>query len=118
MAQEQLGFLLCREQIWAMLQRPRVMANGAPCSDASLLQRSIATFKTPSLRDLGHSAPFMHNGQLDRLEDVLSFYITASAQAQAGQMRNPAPGLMGMKFDGSDVAALSAFLRALNEDYE
>ncbi len=38
-----------------------------PCSvsDAALLDRAIARFKTPGLRDLGHSAPYMHNGQFD-----------------------------------------------------
>lgn len=39
-----------------------------PLSDAVLLDRAIARFKTPGLRDLGHSAPFMHNGQFDTLE--------------------------------------------------
>lgn len=117
-SQDQLGFLLCREQIWALLQRPRYRGNGAPCATSSLLERSVATFKTPSLRDLGHSAPYMHNGQLDTLEDVVSFYIKVSAMARQGELRNSAPGLQGVNFDANDVTALAAFLRALNEDYE
>lgn len=45
-----------------------------PCSapQSELLDRAIARFKTPSLRDLD-TLPFMHNGQSDRIEDVLSF---------------------------------------------
>jgi hypothetical protein len=33
-------------------------------------------------------------------------------------MRNPAPELNGMALGGADMAALAAFLRSLNEDYE
>jgi hypothetical protein len=33
-------------------------------------------------------------------------------------MRNPAPELKGMALTGPDIAALAAFLRSLNEDYE
>ena len=68
-----------------------------PCSvfQSDLLNLAIARFKTPGLRDLGHSAPFMHNGQFDTLDDVLEFYR-----------------------DISDVAPLAAFLNSLNEDYQ
>ena len=38
--------------------------------------------------------------------------------ARAGRMRNPAPELAGIALTRSNVAALAAFLRALNEDYE
>ncbi|HSQ50773.1 MAG TPA: hypothetical protein VLL94_05825, partial [Nitrospiraceae bacterium] len=39
-----------------------------PLSDATLLDRTIARFKTPRIRDLGRSAPYMHNGKFDTLE--------------------------------------------------
>jgi cytochrome c peroxidase len=32
-------------------------------------------FRTPSLRDVTRTAPYMHNGSLQTLEDVLSFYF-------------------------------------------
>jgi hypothetical protein len=51
--QAKIRSLLCENQV------PR------PLSDATLLDRAIARFKTPDLRDLSHSAPFMHNGQFD-----------------------------------------------------
>src|SRR5262245_59870842 len=37
---------------------------------------------------------------------------------RAGQLRNGARELSGMRIGESDVASLAAFLRALNEDYE
>jgi cytochrome c peroxidase len=90
----------------------------ADCSAASLLPTSIALFKTPGLRDLGQSPPYLHTGQKDTLEDVIEFYITASALARAGELRNAAPELGGMALTDDDVAPLAAFLRSLNEDYE
>jgi cytochrome c peroxidase len=88
------------------------------CPPEQLLERAIARFKTPGLRDLGHSGPYLHTGRADTLEQVLGLYVQFSGLARAGQMRNPAPELKGMALNAADVAALAAFLRALNEDYE
>lgn len=90
-------------------------AGGDP---ARLLDASIALFKNPGLRDLGHSAPYLHDGSLDSLEAVVAFYRDASAQARAGALRNGAPEIAGVFLGASDVAPLAAFLRALNEDYD
>lgn len=117
--QEKLRRLLCREQLQLLAQTPHSGPHQErPCSKSSLLERSIATFKTPGLRDLGHSAPYMHNGQLDSLEAVVEFYIEASEQAREGRLRNPAPALHGIRLGAEDVEPIAAFLRALNEDYE
>jgi cytochrome c peroxidase len=83
-----------------------------------LLDASIALFKTPSLRDLGDSQPYFHDGSRDTLEDVVSFYREVSEQARAGTLRNASPEIAGIHLGPDDVAPLAAFLRALNEDYE
>jgi hypothetical protein len=88
------------------------------CEPDDLLRTAIARFKTPGLRDLGHSAPYLHTGRADTLESVLGLYAQFSAFARAGTMRNPAPALEAMALAGTDIAALAAFLRSLNEDYE
>ncbi|MEO5957267.1 MAG: hypothetical protein ABIR36_16475 [Nitrospiraceae bacterium] len=91
-----------------------------PClvPDATLLDQSIARFKTAGLRDLGHSNPYMHNGQFDTLDDIIGFYRGVSAQARAGTLRNGAAELQGMALTAGDVASLVAFLKSLNEDYQ
>ncbi|MGE3979434.1 MAG: hypothetical protein AB7F94_17900 [Nitrospira sp.] len=89
-----------------------------PLSDSVLLDRAIARFRTPGLRDLSHSAPYMHNGKLDTLDDVLNRYVVASGQARAGALRNGASQLQGIAITTNDVAPLVAFLRSLNEDYQ
>jgi cytochrome c peroxidase len=91
-----------------------------PCSltQSQLLDRAIARFKTPGLRDLGHSAPFMHNGRFDTLNDVVDFYIDVSDQARAGRLRNGAAQLQGIALTKKNVASIVAFLTSLNEDYQ
>lgn len=86
------------------------------CTDSKLLPLTIAAFKTPVLRDLGHSAPYMHTGQFGTLEEAVSFYVTSSAMAD--RTRNAAPELKQINIQQADVESLAAFLRALNEDYD
>jgi hypothetical protein len=83
---------------------------------AVALPGTIALFKTPTVRDLVSSEPYLHTGQMNTMEDVLAFYLTVSAQARAGTVRNAAPPLSGIMLDSSAAAPLAAFLRALDEE--
>ncbi|HKP01376.1 MAG TPA: hypothetical protein VJU02_07075 [Nitrospiraceae bacterium] len=105
--QAKIRAILCEEQ-------------PAPCTatDAVLLPTAIARFKTPGLRDLSHSAPYMHNGQFATLTDIINFYIDASNLARTGTLRNGAVQLQGIALATGDVASLVAFLKSLNEDYQ
>ena len=89
-----------------------------PLSDVVLLDRAVARFKTPGLRDLGHSAPFMHNGQFDTLEQIVEFYREVSDLQRAGRLRNRDEELGNIRLADQDVGPLAAFLKSLNEDYE
>jgi hypothetical protein len=89
-----------------------------PLPDATLLDRAIARFKTPGLRDPGHSAPYMHNGQFDTLEQIVDFYRDVSGLQRLGSLRNGDRDLGGIALTVQDVAPLAAFLKALNEDYQ
>jgi cytochrome c peroxidase len=89
-----------------------------PLSDNVLLDRAVARFKTPGLRDLSHSAPYMHNGQFDTLDDIVALYRGVSTQARAGTLRNGAAQLQGIALTARDVTSLVAFLKSLNEDYQ
>jgi cytochrome c peroxidase len=89
-----------------------------PLSDSILLDRAIARFKTPGLRDPDHSAPFMHNGRLDTLDDVINSYIDRSNEARAGTLRNGDSLLQGIALKPNDIVPLVAFLKSLNEDYQ
>jgi cytochrome c peroxidase len=98
----------------------RRLLNGEtrPAPDEVLLPRTIGMFKTPSLRGLVFSDPYLHTGAKNTLEDVIRFYRRMSGLARSGKMRNAAPELSGIFLQDEDVAPLAAFLRSLNEDYE
>ncbi len=104
--QEKIRAILCDDQV------------PCPLSDATLLDRAIARFKTPGLRDLSHSAPFMHTGQFSTLNDIIDFYIEVSGQVRAGRLRNGAVQLQGIALTTGDIASLVAFLKSLDEDYQ
>ncbi|MBI3249251.1 MAG: hypothetical protein HYZ50_22350 [Deltaproteobacteria bacterium] len=93
-------------------------ALGVHLSPRELLPRTIALFKTPGLRDLSHSAPYLHTGGKDTLTDVIQFYRAMADLARRGALRNGAPQLEGIALTPTDGPSLAAFLRALNEDYE
>ena len=87
-------------------------------ADSVLLDESIARFKTPGLRDLGHSAPYMHNGLFATLENAVGFYLGSSTAMRAGTLRNGANALQGIALIPADIGPLVAFLKSLNEDYQ
>lgn len=95
-----------------------VLGDIAKSSDAELLPFTIGMIKTPTLRDLGHSAPYFHNGQAASIDEVVAFYIRNGRLAHMGKIRNADPRLARVQITPRDIAPLTAFLRSLNEDYE
>ena len=81
------------------------------------LERSIARFKTPTLRDLGHSAPYMHNGQISDLHAVLGYYLVASKSSRNKLLRNADEKLSDVHITPVDIQPLVSFLISLYEDY-
>jgi cytochrome c peroxidase len=68
-------------------------------------------FKTPTLRGLVFTAPYMHDGSLAALEDVVKFY-RAGARANS----DLAPELAPIEMSDDDAKNLAAFLRALSRE--
>jgi cytochrome c peroxidase len=89
-----------------------------PCNAKALLPYTVAAFKTPVLRDLGDSNPYMHTGEFNTLEDAVRFYVTTSALVKSGQLRNADKELYGINLRQEDIVPLVDFLKALNVDYE
>jgi cytochrome c peroxidase len=71
--------------------------------------RDRGAFKTPSLREVARTAPYMHDGSMARLTDVIEFY-------EAGGRSNPNldVDIRPLKLTGDEKAALLAFLRSLS----
>src|SRR5215831_13772738 len=71
-------------------------------------------FKTPSLREIARSAPYMHDGSLATLEDVLRHYVS-------GVVDRPTLSkdlTRGLKLSDAERADLIAFLRTLTSEGE
>lgn len=85
-------------------------------SESDFLQRAIATFKTPTLRNLAATGPYMHNGMYPDLVRALDQKIQAGFMARMGLLRNPDPELESIHFILDDIPALFAFLNALNDE--
>jgi cytochrome c peroxidase len=96
----------------------RALRERAGETPRELLARSIGRYKTPGLRDLGHSDPYFHTGRAATIEEALALYLEFSNRARDGSMRNADPELRGVTVGAADLTALAAFLRSLNEDYE
>jgi cytochrome c peroxidase len=61
-------------------------------------------FRTPTLRNIALTAPYMHNGMLETLEDVLEFY-------DDGRSENPNVSNAGRGRGGRGLAALDRDFR-------
>ena len=74
------------------------------------VQSDLGAFRTPSLRNVAVTAPYMHDGSLATLEDVIDFYDT-------GGRPNPflSPFIRPLYLDDYEKAALVAFLRTLTD---
>jgi cytochrome c peroxidase len=70
-------------------------------------------FKTPSLRNIARTAPYMHDGRFGTLEEVIEHYATGVRRADnldPNLAKHPAAGL---SLTHDEKAALLAFLRTL-----
>lgn len=67
--------------------------------------------KTPTLRNLIYTAPYMHNGRLETLEEVVRFY-TPSFQVKKDGL--PAPELPVVHIEENELNDLVAFLKSLS----
>lgn len=76
-------------------------------------------FRTPTLRNLRYTAPYMHSGKLRTLEHVLEFYEDLSGD----KIRNPNvtkaqldPLLNSLKVSFKDISNIVEFLNTLNDE--
>lgn len=71
-------------------------------------------FKTPTLRNVARSAPYMHDGQMATLQEVLEFYSTlenAAAPDPTGEQL-----IAARHFTEDELADLLAFLQSLTDE--
>jgi len=96
-------------------------ADGVRASDArksgtvTLGQVNFGQWRTPSLRNLSLTAPYMHDGSLATLRDVVDYYADIDPtrlHRQGESLLNP------LQLDNADREDLVRFLETLSEPAE
>jgi len=82
----------------------------------------MGRFKAPTLRNIALTAPYMHDGSLATLEDVLAHYARGGRLIDDGPLAGDgrlspykSPFVRGFELSGSEEAAVLAFLEALTD---
>jgi cytochrome c peroxidase len=79
--------------------------------DITLNPRDIGRFKSPSLRNVERTAPYMHDGRLATLDAVIDHY-----SKDVKPHPNLDPRVRRLNFTDSEKAALIVFLKTLTDD--
>jgi cytochrome c peroxidase len=69
-------------------------------------------FRTPSLRNVAETGPYMHDGSMKTLQEVVTFYFRGVPSTGPDGLRPDTTALSGLSF--ADIDALVAFLRTLS----
>ena len=80
---------------------------------------SVELFRVPSLKFVQHTAPYMHNGSQQTLEEVIDFYaagaVSSDTSSGSGHALGPkaAERIKAFELTAAERQALLAFLRSL-----
>lgn len=85
---------------------PGVEARDAGLGDISFTPGDIGTFKSSSLRNIAVTGPYMHDGRLQTLEQVIDHYANTPGVEPASRF----------VYSEDDKAALVAFLHTLTDE--
>ncbi|MFK7892089.1 MAG: cytochrome-c peroxidase [Granulosicoccus sp.] len=93
------------------IDRGRALISGNPAEEGK--------FRTPTLRNVAKTAPYMHNGVFKTLHEVVNFYnirdIAFTPESSAPTM-TPAPVIGNLGFTPVEVDDIVAFLRTLSDE--
>jgi cytochrome c peroxidase len=77
----------------------------------------LGAFRTPPLRNVALTDPYMHNGSFTTLTDAVQFHLQGGGSGKGGYMGTVDPLLTPRTVSSDDVAAIVDFLSTLNGDY-
>lgn len=79
--------------------------------EVTLKDSDLGKFKVPTLRNIAVTAPYMHDGSLETLDDVIAVYV------QGGRGHpNTDPTIEPLELTAEDQLDLRAFLEALTDE--
>lgn len=94
-------------------------AGSFPLSDQGLIEVSLepddmGRFRAPTLRNINHTAPYMHDGSLATLSAVIDFYA-AGGRGEGVNSPFKSPFIKGFELKTSEKQDLLAFLVSLSD---
>lgn len=82
----------------------------------TFLKEDLGKFKTPSLRNVMITAPYMHDGRFKTIEEVLDHYSSgAKASVVTDLLMYQDHGRIGIPLTAQEKTAIKAFLSALTD---
>ena len=75
-------------------------------------------FRTPTLRNLSLTQPYMHNGVFETLDEVIDFYNLGGGQGKGLEVTNQTLNGNKLNLSLNEIESIKAFLLALNEDIQ
>ena len=102
-------------------EAPLALSIGVPSPDPGVgaisgLTAQRGFFGVPSLRNVALTAPYMHDGSLATLEDVVAFYRLGGGLARGVPAARLHEFIRPIEMTDSEAADLVAFLRALSDE--
>nr|WP_315027755.1 cytochrome c peroxidase [uncultured Chryseobacterium sp.] len=87
--------------------------------------KDVGKFKTPSLRDLTYTAPWMHNGLMDDMHGIVNLYnsgmqmINPTSEEKAADPNFPVtdPLMKPLRLNEQETDAIVAFLKSMSGSY-
>lgn len=108
--------------LYAIGPQGRYPADNPGLAQFTQRPRDDGAFKAPSLRNVAVTAPYMHDGSIATLEEVVAHYARGGRLVRSGPFagdgrRNPnrSPFVRGFALTASERRDLVAFLRALTD---
>jgi len=75
----------------------------------------VGRFKSPTIRNLSFTAPYMHDGRFATIDEVIDFYSTGLVSSPTIDPLMKNVGVGGVQLSPSEKADLKAFLLTLND---
>jgi cytochrome c peroxidase len=100
---------------------PLALGIGIPSSDPGVAgitgnAARAGHFAVPSLRNVARTAPYMHDGSIETLEEVVEFYREGGGRVRGVPRARVNSHVRAFDIEDSEAADLVAFLRSLTDE--
>lgn len=79
------------------------------------LKEQVHAFKTPTVRNVEHTAPYMHNGVYSKLEEVVDFYHKGGGKAFGYPVENQTLPFDSLQLSPTEKQDLVLFMKCLSD---